>query len=373
MVRVLDAVVARLPQPVRGLFDRYAEMVKFLLVGGSAFVIDSGVFLGLKAAFLEHKPITAKIISTVVATIYNYVLSREWSFRTRGGRRGHHEAMLFFLVSGLGVAVTCVPLWMSRYGLELRTPNVDKLTQEIADFVSAQIIGTLLATVFRWWAFRKFVFPHADVRPLPGTNPARAQDAGGGTFTSDGSFPVAGTVAAAGPAMDPTATGGVGDPTGIDGAVVAGGATDQVIDDDAGRTRASDPDRIAGGSDPDRIAGGSDPDRIDGSAGAEEGSRTGERRPAGDAGGDDRAGLPDRAATLDSGSGGRPADPGPGRKKAWPAAARVRRRQGDARAEETPAGLAAGRDDQRDRLDELDIVAAELLDDAWPVMDEPRR
>ena len=31
--------------------------------------------------------------------------------------------------------------------------------------VSAQIIGTLFAMAFRWWAFRKFVFPHADVRP----------------------------------------------------------------------------------------------------------------------------------------------------------------------------------------------------------------
>ena len=38
------------------------------------------------------------------------------------------------------------------------------LTQEIADFVSGQILGVLAGMAFRWWAFRKFVFPHEDVR-----------------------------------------------------------------------------------------------------------------------------------------------------------------------------------------------------------------
>ena len=42
-------------------------------------------------------------------------------------------------------------------------------TQEVADFVSAQIIGTAVAMVFRWWAFRRFVFPHAGVRPRRGS------------------------------------------------------------------------------------------------------------------------------------------------------------------------------------------------------------
>ena len=41
---------------------------------------------------LETKPLTAKIIAVLVATIVSYVLNREWSFRTRGGRERHHEA-----------------------------------------------------------------------------------------------------------------------------------------------------------------------------------------------------------------------------------------------------------------------------------------
>jgi putative flippase GtrA len=163
---VLHAVLARLPRPVREPLYRHKELVKFAVVGGTAFVVDTGFFIALKHTVLTEKPIISKVIATTIATIVSYILNREWSFRTRGGRERHHEALLFFLISGLGIAVTSAPLAVSRYVLDLWTARgATPFTQEVADFVSAQIIGTLLAMAFRWWAFRKFVFPHADVRP----------------------------------------------------------------------------------------------------------------------------------------------------------------------------------------------------------------
>ena len=56
------------------------------------------------------------------------------------------------------------PLAISRYVLDLKVPGVSLFTQEMADFVSGQIVGTLVGMAFRWWAFRRFVFPHKDVR-----------------------------------------------------------------------------------------------------------------------------------------------------------------------------------------------------------------
>lgn len=165
MVPVTHALLNKLPQPLRELLRRHNELVKFVLVGGTTFIIDTAIFLGLKSTLLESKPLTAKVISTTVATVISYILSRQWSFRTRGGRANHHEALLFFLISAIGVGVTVLPLGVSRYVLHLDTPSVSRFTQEIADFVSAQIIGTLLAMVFRFWAFRRFVFPHANARP----------------------------------------------------------------------------------------------------------------------------------------------------------------------------------------------------------------
>lgn len=138
---------------------RHRELVKFALVGGMTFVVDTTVFVTAKSTVLEPKPVTAKVVAVLVATIVGYVLNREWSFRLRGGRGRPHEAMLYFTVSGIALAINALPLAFSRYGLDLQTPAVSSWTEQIADLMSAQVIGTLLAMVFRWWAFRRWVFP----------------------------------------------------------------------------------------------------------------------------------------------------------------------------------------------------------------------
>jgi putative flippase GtrA len=158
-VTVIDSVLARVPEPVRGLLIKHRELLKFAVVGGTTFVIDNGIWYLLKLSILEDKPVTAKIIAIIIATIVSYILNREWSFRTRGGRERHHEAALFFLISGIGVGLNSAPLYMSRYWLMLEEPHVSRLVQEVADFASGSIIGMLLAMFFRFWAFRRWVFP----------------------------------------------------------------------------------------------------------------------------------------------------------------------------------------------------------------------
>jgi putative flippase GtrA len=158
-VTAVDTVLARVPEPVRAMLLKHRELLKFAVVGGTTFVIDNGIWYLLKLSILEDKPVTAKIIAIIVATIVSYVLNREWSFRTRGGRERHHEAALFFLISGIGVALNSAPLYISRYWLQLEEPHVSRFVQEIADFASGSIIGMLLAMFFRFWAFRRWVFP----------------------------------------------------------------------------------------------------------------------------------------------------------------------------------------------------------------------
>ncbi len=161
---MVDAVLVRIPQPYRDIAFRHRELVKFALVGGIAYIVDITLFTLLKTTVLEPKPVTAKIVAVLVATIVSYVLNREWSFRTRGGRERHHEAALFFLICGIGLVINATPLWISRYVLDLQVPEVSLLVQEAADFASANVVGTLLAMIFRWWAFRRYVFPDQNVR-----------------------------------------------------------------------------------------------------------------------------------------------------------------------------------------------------------------
>ena len=154
-----DATIARLPRPIRPYFERHHELIKFAIVGATTFVIDSAVFYTLKLTVLEPKPVTAKIIAGIVAVIASYILNREWSFQNRGGRERHHEALLFFGVSAVGVLLSMAPLYFSSYVLLLRVPDVTLMTENIADFISAYIIGNLLQMAFRFWAFRRWVFP----------------------------------------------------------------------------------------------------------------------------------------------------------------------------------------------------------------------
>lgn len=145
---------------------KYRELAKFLVVGGTAYVVDVGLFTLLSHSVLANKVVTAKAISVLVATILSYVLNREWSFSRRGGREKHHEAMLFFVVNGIALGLNLIPLALSQYVFGFNTSNYSSLTVSVANFVSANIIGTIVGMAFRFWAYRKWVFPE-ELTPHP--------------------------------------------------------------------------------------------------------------------------------------------------------------------------------------------------------------
>ncbi|HEY4992844.1 MAG TPA: GtrA family protein [Nakamurella sp.] len=156
---LIDTVRRQLPV-------KYRELAKFLVVGGTTYVVDVGLFSLLSHTVLANKVVTAKAISVLVATILSYVLNREWSFSRRGGREKHHEAMLFFVVNGIALALNLVPLALSQYVFGFNTSNYAQLTVTVANFISANIIGTILGMAFRFWAYRKWVFPE-ELTPHP--------------------------------------------------------------------------------------------------------------------------------------------------------------------------------------------------------------
>ena len=121
---------------------KYRELAKFLVVGGTTYVVDVGLFSLLSHTVLSNKVVTAKAISVLVATILSYVLNREWSFSRRGGREKHHEAMLFFLVNGIALGLNLVPLAMSQYVFGFNTVELRTFTVTVANFISANVIGT---------------------------------------------------------------------------------------------------------------------------------------------------------------------------------------------------------------------------------------
>ncbi|MET0965059.1 MAG: GtrA family protein [Nakamurella sp.] len=149
---VIDTVRRHLPV-------KYRELAKFLVVGGTTYVVDVGLFTLLSHSVLANKVVTAKAISVIIATILSYILNREWSFSRRGGREPRHEAALFFVVNGIALGLNLVPLALSQYVFGFNTSNYAPVTVTVANFISANIIGTILGMAFRFWAYRKWVFP----------------------------------------------------------------------------------------------------------------------------------------------------------------------------------------------------------------------
>ncbi len=142
--------IARLLDTARGAMDViYREMIKFGVVGLMAFVIDIGLANLLWHTVLSDKVTTAKIISGAVATLFAWFGNRQWTFRHRRSRPAHHEVVLFFGVNAIALGISALTLYISHYGLDY--------TSILADNV-ATIIGIGLGTLFRFWAYRKFVF-----------------------------------------------------------------------------------------------------------------------------------------------------------------------------------------------------------------------
>ncbi|WP_203712145.1 GtrA family protein [Asanoa siamensis] len=154
-----------LPPSLRKHVFRRREAVKFLAVGGFCWVLTAVINVILKVTIFEAKPVTALTVATIIAAFVSYALNREWTFRTRGGRRAHHELALYIVINGVGIALNSAPLYLARYAFALQTPHISRTAQEISDFLWGMIFGTLLAMVFRLWAYRKWVFPQADARP----------------------------------------------------------------------------------------------------------------------------------------------------------------------------------------------------------------
>ena len=139
-------------RPAVGLFARIRhlvpELAKFGIVGGIGTVIDLGGAAILHNAY-HVGPLAAKAISLTAATIFTYLGSRFWTFRHRENQPVLREAVLFVIINFLGLLVAEAVIAFTTYGLGLKDPIAYNV---------ASVLGTGLGTIFRFYAYRKWVF-----------------------------------------------------------------------------------------------------------------------------------------------------------------------------------------------------------------------
>jgi putative flippase GtrA len=139
------------------------ELGKFGVVGATTYVLDTVV---LKAALSAGvNPLLAKTISTVIAASAAFIGNRYWTWRDRPRSGLHREYSLYFLFNAVGLGIGLGCLVTSHYLLGRVWPV---FTTQLADIVSANVAGMALGTLFRFWAYRRFVFRSQSVTATGG-------------------------------------------------------------------------------------------------------------------------------------------------------------------------------------------------------------
>jgi putative flippase GtrA len=156
------------------LYRRFAhlvrELAKFGSVGAIAFLITIALSNALHSeSGLGMGPLSSNAIATVVATTFAYGANRYWTFRHRDRTGLGREYVLFFALNGVGLVITQLFIGFTHYVLGL--------TGAIP-YNASLIVGTGVATLFRFWSYKKWVFLPVEapqVDPASGLPEAAAQ------------------------------------------------------------------------------------------------------------------------------------------------------------------------------------------------------
>ena len=135
-----------------GLYSRaremLPEMLKFGIVGGLGTVIDLGGAALLHSSY-HVEPLAAKAVSVTLATVLTYLGSRFWTFRERENQSVRREAALFIVLNVVGLLIAEAVIGLVTYVMGLHSQ---------LEYNAASFIGTGFGTIFRFWAYRKWVF-----------------------------------------------------------------------------------------------------------------------------------------------------------------------------------------------------------------------
>jgi putative flippase GtrA len=126
----------------------FHEVAKFGVVGAIGFVVQLGVQNALHSG-AGLGPLTAVVIAYVVATIVTFVGNRHWAFKHRKGKGLGQEGVVFILLNVVGIFIQVGIVAFVHYGMHM-TDNVS--------YNVATIVGIGIATLFRLYTYRKFVF-----------------------------------------------------------------------------------------------------------------------------------------------------------------------------------------------------------------------
>ena len=156
----------------------FREFAKFGVVGLCALVIDIGLF-NIILLYFHTNAIVAKVVSTTTAVVFAYFGNKFWSFRTHHNftikhvftrnHRKHHtkEFTQFVAVNFVALSFSLIALYISN--------NILGFTSLLADNIAGNVIGLGVGTLFRFYAYRTWLFKDPKTQPEENLTPEALQ------------------------------------------------------------------------------------------------------------------------------------------------------------------------------------------------------
>ena len=124
------------------------EVIAFGVIGAG----NTLLYMAITWALLPIGAVKASVVATVVTTTLAYVANRYWTYRNHSRTALRREYTLFFGFNLIGMVIQSGAIAIGKYGFGL-TEEHDEYA-----FMGVTLAGIVVATVFRFWAYRTFVF-----------------------------------------------------------------------------------------------------------------------------------------------------------------------------------------------------------------------
>lgn len=121
----------------------YKQILRFLVVGGTAFLIDFGI-LWLLTEHLGIDYLLSNAISFTASVIYNYILSTAWVFNTKQTKSKYWSFAVFLLLSIAGLGINQGIMWIT-------------VEQAGINYLLSKILATVIVMIFNFITRKRFL------------------------------------------------------------------------------------------------------------------------------------------------------------------------------------------------------------------------
>ena len=136
----------------RTLLQRLRRLAPEAFAFGVIGAANTALYLAITYVAMPIGAVKATVIATVVTTTLAYFANRYWTYRNHTKTALRREYTLFFGFNLVGMIIQSGAVAIAKYGVGLNEADHRMLIM----VVTLCAAGT--ATIFRFWAYRTFVF-----------------------------------------------------------------------------------------------------------------------------------------------------------------------------------------------------------------------